>query len=298
MAKATLEQWRMLKAVIDHGGFAQAAEAIFKSQSTINHAVHKLQQQLGVQLLEVRGRKAHLTVEGELLLRRASQLLEQAAALEEVAEGLGQGEEAEIRLAVDEVYPYRCLTQALDDFSRDYPNTRIQLHETVLSGGAEKLMAGEVDLLVAGSAPAGFLGDYLGQVDFVAVSHPDHPLQKLGRALNLRDLTAHRQIVVRDSALRDQRDSGWLDAEQRWTVSHMATSRNMIARGMGFAWLPLTRIGNELENGTLKALPLEQESRRSTGVYLTLADRDKAGPATRQLAERLSRELGNFKPQK
>ncbi len=294
MAKATLEQWRMLKAVIDNGGFAQAAKVIFKSQSTINHAVHKLQQQLGVQLLEVRGRKAYLTEEGTLLLRRASQLLEQATALEEVADSLSQGEEAEIRLAVDEVYPYRCLTQALDDFSRDYPNTRIQLHETVLSGGAEKLMGGEVDLLVAGSTPPGFLGDYLGQVEFVAVSHPDHPLQKIGRPLNLRDLAAHRQIVVRDSGLLQRQDSGWLEAEQRWTVSHIQTSRDMIARGMGFAWLPLTRIGDELRSGALKPLPLEQGSRRSTGVYLTLADLDKSGPTTRQLARRLGQELRNF----
>ncbi|WP_422463157.1 MULTISPECIES: LysR family transcriptional regulator [unclassified Endozoicomonas] len=36
MSKATLDQWRMLQAVVEHGGFAQASEAIFKSQSTIS----------------------------------------------------------------------------------------------------------------------------------------------------------------------------------------------------------------------------------------------------------------------
>ena len=71
MNRTTLEQWRMLQAVVDHGGFAQAAAAIHKSQSTINHAVHKLQDQLGVPVLEVVGRKAQLTEAGALLLRRA-----------------------------------------------------------------------------------------------------------------------------------------------------------------------------------------------------------------------------------
>ncbi|HBN88666.1 helix-turn-helix domain-containing protein, partial [Rheinheimera aquimaris] len=59
--RSTLEQWRILQAVVDAGGYAQAAELLSKSQSSLNHAVAKLQTQLGVELLEVRGRKAYLT---------------------------------------------------------------------------------------------------------------------------------------------------------------------------------------------------------------------------------------------
>ena len=70
-AKSTLEQWRILQAVVDHGGYAQAAEQLNKSQSSLNHAVAKLQHQLGIQLLEVKGRKAYLTEQGEVLLRRS-----------------------------------------------------------------------------------------------------------------------------------------------------------------------------------------------------------------------------------
>ena len=91
MNKTTLEQWRMLKAVVEHGGFAQAAEAVHKSQSTINHAVHKLQDRLDLPLLELKGRKAHLTEAGKLMLRRAEQLLDQAAQLEDVAASLAAG---------------------------------------------------------------------------------------------------------------------------------------------------------------------------------------------------------------
>jgi DNA-binding transcriptional LysR family regulator len=287
MQRTTLEQWRMLQAVVRHGGFAQAAAAIHKSQSTINHAVHKLQSQLGLPLLEVVGRKAQLTVAGELMLRRATQLLEQAAQLEDIATSLGQGTEAEISIAIDEIYPYRQLTEALQQFSRVYPNTRVQLYETVLSGGPEMLQGAQVDLLVAGQVPQGFLGDPIMQAEFIAVAHRDHPLHQLGRPLNLQDLQRQRQIVIRDSALGHRIDSGWLGAEQRWTVSHVATSVDMVSRGMGFAWLPCSQVADGLARGELRELPLEQGSRRFASLYLTYADRDQAGPAARHLGELL-----------
>jgi DNA-binding transcriptional LysR family regulator len=290
MNRTTLEQWRMLQAVVEHGGFAQAAQAIHKSQSTINHAVHKLQSQLGLPLMEVIGRKAQLTEAGSLMLRRAGQLLEQAEQLEAVASSLAEGTEAEVRIAADAIYPDECLANALQAMSESYPNTRVQLQETVLSGGPEQLIEGEVDLLIAARVPDGFLGDVLLKTEFIAVSHPEHPLQQLGRQLNLQDLRQHRQIVVRDSARGKGIDSGWLGAEQRWTVSQVATSIDMISRGMGFAWLPVTRIKQRLANGELKALDMDQGGTRHATLYLTYADRDKAGPATCHLASLLLQE--------
>lgn len=286
----------MFRAVVEHGGFAQAAEAIHKSQSSINHAVHKLQDQLDLPLLEVIGRKAQLTDAGVLMLRRASQLLDQAEQLETIAGSLAAGNEAELRIAVDEVYPKDCLACALERLSTEYPHTRVELVETVLSGGPELLLRGSVDLLIAGEVPSGFLGEPLCEVDFVAVSSPDHPLQGLKRELNLQDLAGERQIVVRDSATGQRVDSGWLGAEQRWTVSQIATSIAMIRRGMGFAWLPRTRIDTLLRDGSLKPLPMERGSRRRIALYLTYADPDKAGPATSRLGALLHAEIESTGP--
>lgn len=294
MNKTTLEQWRMLQAVVEHGGFAQAAEAVHKSQSTINHAVHKLQDRLGIPLLEVKGRKAHLTEAGALMLRRAGQLLDAAAQLEEIAVSLATGTEAEIRVAVDEVYPHHYLAGALQSFSEAFPNTRVQLQETVLGGGPEQLIAGEVDLLVSAEAPQGFLGTPILRAEFIAVAHPEHPLHQLQRELSLQDLQQHRQIVIRDSARRDQRDSGWLGAEQRWTVSHVATSADMIARGMGFAWLPRSRVETRIGAGSLKELPIGPGSRRYVDLYLVYADLEAAGPAVQHLGELLKYACKNY----
>ena len=293
MNRTTLEQWRMLRAVVHHGGFAQAAQAIHKSQSTINHAVHKLQDQLGLPLLEVVGRKARLTEAGELMLRRAGQLLDQAELLEDIADGLAQGIEAEIAIAVDELFPPEYMANALQGLSQAYPNTRVQLMETILSGGPEKLIAGEVELLIAAEVPQGFLGEPIMQAQFIAVAHPEHPLHHLRRPLNLADLSGHRQIVVRDSALGDKADAGWLGAEQRWTVSHVATSVDMVCRGMGFAWLPASRVRPHIQPGSLAELALETGARRLSTVYLTHAGEDRAGPAGRHLASLLSAECAS-----
>lgn len=287
MHKVTLEQWRMLKAVVDHGGFAQAGEAIHKSASTINHAVHKLQDALGVQILEVRGRRAFLTLAGEALLRRAGQLLEEAQAIEDVAAYLAEGTEAQVRLAVDQIFPQAALASALAHFSAAYPQVRVQLHEPVLSGGAELLYEGVVDLLITASSVQGFLGDPLLSTRFICVAHPDHPLHQSERPLSLRDLRHHRQLVVRDSARSSTLDAGWLKAEQRWTVGHLSTSVGMLIRGLGFAWVPEHLVTTALASGQLKQVPLTAGGTRHTVVQLIHADQDREGAATQFLADQL-----------
>ncbi|MDX5379156.1 MAG: LysR family transcriptional regulator [Halomonas sp.] len=284
MSRVTLAQWQMLAAVVDHGGFARAAEAVHKSPSTLNHAVHKLEQQLGVQVLEPVGRQVRLTEAGEMLLRRARQLIESAEALEDVAGRLSEGLEAEVVLSVDQIFPTGALAVALSRFSTAYPHVRVQLHETVLNGGIEMLYDGRADLAISGLAAQGFLGEPLVTIRFIAVAHRDHELHALERELDLRDLQRHRQLVVRDSALRQSMDAGWLKAEQRWTVSHLETSIDMIRRGLGFAWLPETRIHDDLNSGVLHPLPLSAGGIREVPMQMIFRDRDRAGPATHAMA--------------
>src|SRR5438105_12767055 len=107
--RITLEQWQALVAVVDAGGYAQAAERLHKSQSSVTYAVQKLESLLGVKAFEIKGRKAVLTPTGQLLYRRAQVLLEEAGGLEKVAKTLSAGWEAEIRMAAEIVFPYRLL---------------------------------------------------------------------------------------------------------------------------------------------------------------------------------------------
>ena len=283
--RVTLEQWRMVQAVVDQGGYAGAAEALSKSVSTVSYGVHRLEAALGIKLLEVDGRRAVLTRAGAELLRRSRYLLDDALAIERSAVSLARGWEPVVTLAVEVIFPQDRLLDSLDAFSRLTGTTRVELIESVLSGTTEQLFAGTADIAITAWVPPGFLGEPLMMVEFVAVAHPAHPLHGLGRPLAQRDLRQHRQLVVRDSGLREPRDAGWLGAEQRWTVSHLATSVEAVGRGMGFAWLPRHRIAALLESGALRPLDLVEGALRHHELYLVFADRDDAGPAARALAE-------------
>ncbi|MEX0899500.1 MAG: LysR family transcriptional regulator [Gammaproteobacteria bacterium] len=284
-ARVTLEQWRCLVAVVDAGGYARAAQALHKSQSSVTYAVQKLEASLDVQAFEIQGRKAVLTPTGELLVRRARLLLDEAGGLERAAHKVSAGWEAEISLAVEILFPTWLLLDCLDAFGRESPHTRIELFETVIGGGPEALLNGSVDLALTPHLPTGFDGEPLMPVRFVLAAHPDHPLHHLGRELTLRDLRSHRHLVVRDSGSRRDKQSAVLNSELRWTVSNMPTSIGAASRGYGFAWFPEDKIRSELADGVLKRLPLRDGAERTVPMYLVFSDRDAAGPAVRRLAE-------------
>jgi DNA-binding transcriptional LysR family regulator len=284
LPRVTLEQWRTLAAVVDAGGYAQAAERMHKSQSALTYAISKLESQLGVEAFTIRGRKAILTPTGQLLYRRARALLDEAASAERAAKALSAGWEAEITIAVEILFPTWLLLSCLDRFGAESLHTRIEVIESVLGGTGEALLQGKVDLAIAPQIPPGFVGDPLMRIRAIPVAHPDHPLQKLERKLTLRDLRAYRHLLVRDSGSKRDARALSVEVEQRWTVSTMATSILAARLGYGFAWFPEDLIRAELDAGTLKALPLAEGVERFGELYLIFADRDAAGPGTLRLA--------------
>tara|TARA_R110002073_G_scaffold68403_1_gene169954 strand:+ start:68039 stop:68962 length:924 start_codon:yes stop_codon:yes gene_type:complete len=286
----TLEQWRALLAVVDEGGYAAAAEALNKSQSAISYAVQKLESGLGVRVFALEGRRAVLTPAGELLCRRARLLVSEAAELEKVAARLEQRFEAEIHVAVEAIFPTWLMLDCLAELAQDFPDTRVQLYETVLTGTEEALLERRVDLAISGRVPVGFLGDAVMRTRFVPVATPSHPLHQLGRQLTYQDLRGHRQLVIRDSGVR-RIDAGWLGSEQRWTLSNFASSIRAACQGMGFAWYPEDKIAAELASGALMVLPMREGGERFAELYLIYTDRDYAGPASRQLGEILRRRV-------
>ncbi|MEX6504197.1 LysR family transcriptional regulator [Pseudomonas zhanjiangensis] len=285
--RVTLDQWRTLQAVVDQGGFAQAAEVLHRSQSSVSYTVARMQEQLGMLLLRIDGRKAVLTEAGDVLLRRSRQLVKQASQLEDLAHHMEQGWEAEVRLVVDAAYPNARLVHALTAFMPQSRGCRVRLREEVLSGVEEVLKEGTADLAISSLNILGFLGTELGTVEFIAVAHPDHPLHRLQRELSFQDLETQMQVVIRDSGRQQPRDVGWLGAEQRWTVGSLATAASFVSSGLGFAWLPRHLIERELKDGLLKPLPLDQGARRNP-VFFLYSNKDKPlGPATQILVELL-----------
>lgn len=281
--RSTLEQWQVLQAIVECGGYAQAAEALHRSQSSVSYMVAKLQEQLGIELLEIDGRRARLTRNGATLLRKARELLDDAFQLEELAASLNEGWESELRFAVDSLFPSELLIRILQEFEPLARHTRVNLEETILSGSDDVLREKRADVVIANYVPSGFLGDALLDIEFLAVAHPSHPLHGLGRDLNEDDLERHLHIVVRDGGVSTTRDFGWLNTAQRWTVTSPATRTEMVCAGLGFAWMATHRIQSHLAAGTLLPLRLRVGQKRKLSLSLIIANTERPGPAACQL---------------
>jgi DNA-binding transcriptional LysR family regulator len=148
-----------------------------------------------------------------------------------------------------------------------------------------------VDFALTPRVPPGFIGESLMRLGFVPAAHPSHPLFRLGRRLSLQDLRKHRSLVVRDTSVKRDKRGAFLEAEQRWTVGHMATSLQAARMGFGFAWYPEDKIRQELAAGELKVLPLEGGGDLFAEIYLVLTDPEGAGPGVRRLAELLKEDV-------
>ncbi|MDH0303724.1 LysR family transcriptional regulator, partial [Pseudomonas sp. GD04091] len=267
-SRISLDQWQAFVSTVECGGFQQAGEHMFKSQSAVSHSVSRMEQLLDQELFIIEGRKAVLTPLGRALLPQAKHLLGAAQKLEHLADQYRPGLFSEQALAVDVLFPMEVLQQALLDFAEQYKEHRIRLYETALSGARELLEDGKVELGIASSLPSGYLQELLLTVSLVCVVGAGHPLGQVRRELSLDDMKHHRQVVIRDSGTRNPQNSGWLGTSQRWTVSSLAVAESFVERGLGFAWLPMHRVRQGLAAGRLRRVDLRHQREREVPMYM------------------------------
>jgi len=278
-----------LIAVVEEGSYARAAAQLNKSQSTINYAVSKIEEQLNLKIFDLVGRRSELTAAGRVLFRQGQSLVRQAEQVEERAAYLAAGWEPQLSLAVEIIFPPLLLLRCMELFSSEPMAPPIELYESVLGGTEELLQEGKVDLAICSQVPTGCVGQNLLHIEFIAAAAPSHPLHQLDRPLHLDDLRRHRQLIIRDSGVRRTKRATWEVSEPRWTVGHIATSIRAACMGLGFAWFPRESICSQIESGELKPLPLQQGAEHWTSLYLVFADQEAAGPGARKFAEIIQR---------
>lgn len=268
--RISLKQWKMFHAVIDSDGFFGAADSLHVTQSTISHAIAKLQQQLGIPLLVLKGRKAHITEEGKVLLERSRDLVRNAVELEELAESLRHGWGPELRLAIDPGFPHELLTLALRKLASFPQGIRLSVKEATPEQARQALHDSTVELAISSRIPPGFIGKILLDIDYVVVAHPDNPLFTFKRDITFDDLKTQFQVAI--SGFND-----YIAAEGRhrlpryqrhWNVSSVERAVAVMRHGFGYAWLPRHQIREWLDGNQLRVLPLVGGSSYQTSLYL------------------------------
>ena len=234
--RTTLDQWQTLFEIDRAGSIQAAALQLNKSHTTLIYALRKLEDQLGVSLVRVEGRKAVLSEDGKALLRRASSMLEQALELELISEQLAKGVESEIVVAVDHLCCLERLYEPMAAFVAENNTTSIQVIETSLSKTTEMVTQELADVAIINLPVTNYPAEAFGFTVMEPVVTSSHPLAK-EESLSLNQLSSLPQIVVRDlgsvEKLADKKDVGWLKSSQRITVDNFDHAFGAVEQGVG-----------------------------------------------------------------
>ncbi len=279
--KTTLDQWLTLYEIDRSGSIQAAAVQMNKSHTTLIYAVKKLEEQLGVPLVQIKGRRAVLTNDGRSLLRRANSMLEQARELEEISVQLTKGIESEITVAIDHLCDRSWLYQPMAEYLTQNSTTSIQVLETSLSKTTEMVVSEQADIAIINLPITNYPAQAFGVVTMVPVVARNHPLANRSQ-LCLADFTTTSQIVVRDLGHDAKQDVGWLKSRQRITVDNFDHAWQAVSQGLGFCRLP-EHVVKSRNDDNIVILKVENADCYQVPMHLTLPKGPKTGPAAKGL---------------
>jgi DNA-binding transcriptional LysR family regulator len=278
MLRLTLDALQVLDAIARCGTFAAAADEMHRTTSTLSYTVKKLEDDLNVQLFDRSGHRATLTDAGRLLLDEGRAVLDAARAVERRVRRLGDGWEAELVIAVNELVPVETVLAVVADFYAAGHPTRIRVRTEVLGGVWESLVAQRADVAVTeveSHSASEIAHRPIGSLGFVFAVAPEHPLARETQPLKLATIRRHRVVVVADSA-RDvaPRSSGIAEATDVLTVSNLQAKLAAQVAGLGVGFLPERLAAGPIAQGRLVALRVAAPK---SPVQLSVAWRSSEG---------------------
>ena len=184
--------------VADERSVTAASARLFAAQSTVSAGLQSLERDLGVRLLERTTKAVQLTPAGETLLPLARAVLDDVAAVRQVAGESGTGLRGRIRIGTFAGLRIIDLPGFLGDFRRSHPlvDIRLSVSPTGSVGLLDDLQRDRLDLaLTAVTPPAGMSAWELGAYPYVALLPPGHA-RAADRALALADLAGDDWVDV------------------------------------------------------------------------------------------------------
>lgn len=281
-------------AIARRGSFAAAAEELHCVPSSVTYAIQKLEDGLGVALFDRRGHRSHLTPAGEALLREGRDLLTVADGVARNVKRVATGWEEELRVAVGDLIPYAKMLDLCEAFYHVAPDTRLRLSTEVLGGSWDALVSGRADLVIgaSGDAPPG--GGYalhpLGEVEFVFVVAPHHPLAEETEPLSNDLIRRYRVVAAADSSRGlPPRTVGLLPGQNVLTVPDLEVKREAQIKGLGVGYLPRHMIVNDLMDDHLIIKATEDGGSTRHTIYYAWRTHHR-GKALAWFKEQLCRE--------
>ncbi|MBL8519586.1 MAG: LysR family transcriptional regulator [Betaproteobacteria bacterium] len=292
-----LRDLRYLVNLANHRHFGRAAEASFVSQPTLSTQLKKLEEELGMPLVERSPRHVLLTELGEKVAERARVILREADEIRAVARRFKDPEAGRVRIGIFPTLGPYLLPHVVPDIVKRFPKLELELAEEKTEVILKKLTEGELDagVLALPIHDEQLHTEFLFEEAFVFAAPAAHPLAK-ARRIKLSDLNDQPLLLLdeghclRDQALEVCQRAG---ATERggFRATSLETLRNMVAANAGATLLPALAVqGGSARLPNVKLVPFAAPGphrriamvwRRTsalTGILQALAQRLKAIP--------------------
>ena len=269
----TVKQLRYFVALESHEHFGKAAEACFVSQSAFSTAIRELETTLEVQLVDRTNKNVTITHIGRQIANEARRCLRDLENLVDLARSNQAFLTSELRVGIIPTIAPFFLPHILPSLRQKYPQLRLYLNEDMTQRVYEKLMSGELDLIILALPYALRNVEVLPLFQdhfYLACRADTHHTQPL--YYTFEELKPETILLLEDGhCLRDHTLSAChlqdLDKVSRFTASSILTLVQMLDADLGISFLPEMVRNSPLLTGTqVKLWPLPQANYREIGL--------------------------------
>ncbi|MGV8898055.1 MAG: hydrogen peroxide-inducible genes activator [Burkholderiaceae bacterium] len=269
----TLTELKYIVAVAREKHFGHAAEACFVAQPTLSVAIKKLEDELGVVIFERGGPEISVTPLGTKIVAQAELVLEQTAAIREIAKQNKDPLAGPLHLGVIYTIAPYLLPPLVSDMIEKVPQMPLVLQENFTVRLLELLRQGELDaaIMALPIPDQGLMVQPLYDEPFV-VALPKHHRLASRTSITAEELKSETMLLLGNGhCFRDQvlevcpemsrySSSGSGDGISRtFEGSSLETIRHMVASGIGITVLPKASVPDmDAKNGMLRFIPFAQ----------------------------------------
>jgi DNA-binding transcriptional LysR family regulator len=275
-------------AVVDCGGIGRAAQRLRKAQSAVSHQIRKLEEQLGVELFNRDGYRVQLTPAGEAVLAEGRRVLSQAELVGSVAQQFTQGWEPRLLVIIDGILPLDPILDGLKTLAAEGLPTRIQVKVEFLSGVSARFEREQGDLMLlvdSGDRPV-HEEETLPEMDCMLCVAAGHPLARR-KSVSLAELQQQVELSVQNSNEEQRSDRHFFGCERGFYLSSFQAKKQALLMGVGFGWMPLYLIRDEVKRGQLREVKYTGGSRFHFTPRLVRRSDGKLGRAGQRLVDLL-----------
>ncbi len=253
-------------AVAESHSFSQAADKLFITQSAVSKRIALLESQLNQKLFDRIGRKVSLTEAGNALLPRAKTILINIQDASRAMGNLSGEVQGTLSLAASHHISLHRLPPILRQFSKAYPNVKLNLRFDESEVAYDGVLHGNLELALITLAPQpdpAIHSQIVWTDRLQYVVSKDHPLANK-RQISLEQLTHFPAILPSASTfthqiVAEQFNKQNLTLDVSMSTNYLDTIRMMIKIGLGWSLLPETMIDHTLQIIETGSEPIHRE---------------------------------------